>query len=136
MMIYQKRHHLRLRLIGLIIPHIEAVTRDSRHSPTQAYFLLIIQTLNLGEYIKVTSGNNCKRLTSVEECEEAARQLGLSDTEAQQIKGLSSQPFCYLYHTGTGNSRGAYLKFNKISNASAPCNSDRICICRRGKREC
>ena len=65
----------------------------------------------------------------MEECEEAARQLGLSDTEAQQIKGSSSPPFCYLY-----TYRGVSLRFNKISNASAPCDWDSsICICKRGK---
>ena len=83
--------------------------------------------------MKVTSGNNCKRLTSLEECEEAARQLGLADNEASEIRGSMSPPFCYLYR----NYRGVFLKFNNNINSSAPCNSNsRICICGRGEREC
>ena len=39
-----------------------------------------------GSYKKVESVSACKRITSKAECDEAARQLGLKDTEAKNFK--------------------------------------------------
>ena len=65
-------------------------------------------------YHKVTSGSNCKRVTSKAECEEAARQLGLSDTEAHVEAPTPDYPkYCY-YHGGS-------LYFNDNADGTSTC---------------
>ena len=81
------------------------------------------------EYIQVTSGSTCNRVTSKEECEEAARQLGLSDTEAHEGSWTWWVPHCSFYHSSWSN-RG-YLYFNNNGDEDLECNSDtKICICK------
>ena len=78
---------------------------------------------NLMEYTRVTSGSTCERVTTKTECEEAARQLGLSDTTAREETASSYPPYCYFY-------KGKSLWFNNDSNADPQCNSDsKVCIC-------
>merc|ERR1712150_374330 len=58
-------------------------------------------------YKKVESGSErCERITSKAECEEAAKQLELTDTTATQGTRSQSPPYCFF-------SNGGYLYFNK-----------------------
>ena len=76
-------------------------------------------------YTMVTSGSTCKRVTSKADCEEAARQLGLSDTEASEETVATWPPYCYFYN-------GQSLYFNNNANATSQCNPDsRVCICEK-----
>ena len=80
-----------------------------------------------GGYEKVTSGSTCMRgtrVTSKEECVEAAKQLGLSDKDAVESSGDWSDwpPYCFA--------AGGGVYFNTNGDATSMCNSeDRICIC-------
>ena len=78
---------------------------------------------NIKEYTRVTSGSTCERVTTMAECEEAARKLGLSDTTAREESVSDYPPYCYFY-------KGRLLWFNNNANANEPCNSDsKVCIC-------
>ena len=80
----------------------------------------------------VTSGSTCTRVTSKEECEDAARQLGLADTEAGEETVSDWPPYCYFYDHGNRQE----LYFNKDGNAISECNSDgKICICKNESGE-
>ena len=80
-------------------------------------------------YIMVTSGSTCKRVTSKADCEEAARQLGISDTEASEETVADYPPYCYFY-------MGRSLYFNNNGNATSQCNSEsRACICQKKSDE-
>ena len=49
-------------------------------------------------YKEVTEGydsNSCKRLTTIEECENAAKSLGKPDTSADQIADQSLAAYCF-----------------------------------------
>jgi len=81
-------------------------------------------TTEAGEYIIVTSGSTCERVTSKEECEEAARQLGLSDTTAAEETSYSYPPYCYFYN-------GSSLYFNNQLNSDTVCSSYDPCICKK-----
>ena len=71
-------------------------------------------------YTRVTSGSTCDRVTSKAKCEEAARQLGLSDTTAAEETVSDWPPYCYFTSA---------LWFN-YGNSVNECNSnDRVCIC-------
>ena len=76
------------------------------------------------KYTMVTSGSTCERVTSKAECEEAARQLGLSDTTADDDgqDGVNyDPPFCY-FESGS-------LKFNSLATNTGPCTTSDQCIC-------
>ena len=95
-------------------------TVDKWSDHTKELFLSIF---NLGGYIRVTSGSTCERVTSKTECEEAARQLGLSDTVASEETKSNWPPYCYL------NINALYFNIN--GNTTSHCNSNsRICICK------
>ena len=84
-----------------------------------------------GGYTRVTSGSTCTRITSKADCEEAARQLGFSDTSANEENESSWPPYCYGYG-------GSTIYFNLNANAVSDCDSDnRICFCKdtTGKME-
>ena len=82
---------------------------------------------NTGGYIRVTIGSTCQRITSREECEEAAAQLGLSDTEASEEYVSDWPPYCYIYE-------GDSLYYNTNGNATSQCNTiKRVCICKEGR---
>ena len=80
--------------------------------------------LTLGEYARVTRGFKCERITSKSECEEAARQLDLSDTSASEETEWDYPPYCYL-HRGSSS-----LWFNDQGRSDTFCDSDNICICK------
>ena len=71
----------------------------------------------------VTSGSTCERVTTKAECEEAARQLGLSDTTATGEREPDYPPYCYFLD-------GEDLWFNRNGNSESPCLSDEVCICK------
>ena len=77
-------------------------------------------------YKKVTS-RFCKRpITSVAECEEAARQLELTDTTVKEGTKSNSPPYCYMYFR---ESKGQ-LKFNNKSDSTKQCTVEYNCICK------
>ena len=80
-------------------------------------------------YVKVTSGSTCERITSKTECEEAARQLGESDTEASEETSTGYPPYCYLYQASS-------LYMNNDGNSATECSSSNVCICKDGKDVC
>ena len=93
----------------------------NRPQITQKYHYFIYS--NVGGYIRVTSGSTCERVTSKAECEEAARQLGLSDTVALEESKSNWPPYCYV------NINALYFNIN--GTATSHCNSNsRICICK------
>jgi len=81
-------------------------------------------TTEAGAYIIVLSGSTCERVTSKEECQEAARQLGLSDTTANEEAEYNYPPYCYFYD-------GFSLYFNKQLNSETVCSPDNACICKK-----
>ena len=84
-------------------------------------------------YTKVTSGSTCVRVKSKEDCEEAARQLGHSDSEAIEENISNWPPYCYFYD-GNQYEKGIY--FNKNGSAVSECNYDtKVCICKRSTRK-
>ena len=79
-------------------------------------------------YTRVTTGTACERIKSMDNCKEAATQLGLDPDRWSGLGKTSSHkpPYCYLYnYMGT-----VLLNFNHDVNSAAQCNSDSsICIC-------
>ena len=67
---------------------------------------------------------NCVRVTLKADCEEAARQLSLSDTVASETE--SGPPYCF-FHNGV---YGEELWFNNDVEAVSPCTSSDACICK------
>ena len=78
---------------------------------------------NPSGYYLVTSGSACERITSKEECEEAARQLGLSDTNAAGENVSDWPPYCYSID-------GRSLYFNNNGYSTSRCSAERLCICK------
>ena len=77
------------------------------------------------KYYRVTKGSTCERITSMAECELAAKQLGLQDTDPTWEDVSSWPPYCYSIN-------GRHLWFNNNGNSDIQCNSDdKICICKR-----
>ena len=73
---------------------------------------------------KVTRGSSCKHVYTFEACEEAARQLSLGDTSAEDDMqyGVSHDPpYCY-YEDGR-------LKFNFGGRNTGRCTSTDQCLC-------
>ena len=75
-------------------------------------------------YKKVTSGSDCKRIMSKEECEEAARQLELTDEEADEWTTPDWPPYCFFKN-------GKRLVFNNNVGSAAQCIHDAVCICKQ-----
>ena len=89
--------------------------------------MIIPSAATASGYTKVISGSSCGRVRTKSDCEEAARQLGLSDTSATEEDVENWPPYCYFYN---GNS----LYFNKRSNGARDCDSQHaVCIC-KGKK--
>lgn len=68
------------------------------------------------------TGMTCERVTSKADCEMAATQLGLLDTEASDEDTPDYPPYCYLFE-------GRSLYFNANGNGYRA-NSDSVYICR------
>ena len=83
-----------------------------------------------GGYTRVASGQACKRVTSKAECEDAARQLVLTDNVAEGETESNYPPACYF--------NGGNLWFNTDDSSTAQCSSDNVCICKKtsGKMGC
>ena len=105
--------------------------RAFRHLNCKPFFSgpVCLECLTDVKYTKVTNGSSCERLISKEECEDAARQLGLSDTKASVENTAGWPPSCY-FHSGHS------LYFNQNSYATSECNSNsRVCICKKSSGE-
>ena len=76
-------------------------------------------------YIIVTSGSTCERVTEYDECEEAASQLGFSETTIFEESTSNYPPYCYLYFEDSPS-------FNDNGNSEAVCSPDNACICKKG----
>ena len=91
---------------------------------------------NTGRYVRVMNGTNCERVTSKKECEEAARQLRLSDTEAlrhNETKTHSWPPYCYFSQHGGQH----VLYFNEYGDSAAHCKyTVQECICKETAGMC
>lgn len=87
--------------------------------------LLASKMANAGvKYTNVTMGSSCERITTKEDCEDAARELRLSDTTAWEETNAKWPPGCYV--------NVKYLYFNKNSSATTKCNSlNMVCICKK-----
>ena len=81
----------------------------------------------VSEYTRVTSGPFCQRITSKTECEEAAKELGLSGTEAEEETVSDWPPNCYFSTDGDG----AGLWFNNDGDSAEHCDRNQICICKK-----
>ena len=87
-------------------------------------------------YNLVTSGSSCNRVTTISECETAARALGLSDTTAEYDEKPQNRlhwrendpPYCYYWIYRTNNTK--VLKFNPGGTNTGPCLSFDQCICK------
>ena len=89
---------------------------------------MVLIHLTTGRYVRVMNGTNCERVTSKKECEEAARQLRLSDTEAwNETMTHSWPPYCYFSQHGGQH----VLYFNEYGNSAAHCKeTEKECICK------
>ena len=74
-------------------------------------------------YTRVNSGSACDMVTTKAECQEAARQLGHSDTSASEETVSNYPPYCYI-HNGNG------LWFNNQGSSATACSSNNVCICK------
>ena len=74
-----------------------------------------------------SAGTTCNRIYIEDACEEAARQLGISDTSSEDDgqNGVSHDPpFCYY--------EGGNLKFNHFGTNTGTCTSSDKCLCIAG----
>ena len=71
-------------------------------------------------------GTPCQRIETKAECEQAARQLGLSDTTAREYNVVNDwdPPFCYYVN-------GAILYFNSKGDSTGTCRNSHNCICKQ-----
>ena len=76
------------------------------------------------EYVIIESGRTCNRITTKEECEQAAQLLGFSGTTAAVQSNGHSPSHC---HWWTG---GPALIFNTNFAAGYDCKQGQQCICR------
>ena len=81
----------------------------------------------LDDYFLKTSGSGCKPVTSISECNAAARALGLSDTTASPIPDRypTYPPYCYYIPSLSS------LYYNVATTGQ--CTSIRNCVCSKGK---
>ena len=87
--------------------------------------------LTIGEqhfagYTIIENGRACNRITTKEECEEAAHILGLPDTTANEGP-FTGPSHCHWYK------EGASLWFNTNFAAHYDCTTGHQCLCRGGK---
>ena len=66
-------------------------------------------------------------MTTKQGCETAARELGLSDTTANEVAYPWRTPYCYYLY-------GSSLYFNAAFNSTEPCSDRDQCICKLPKR--
>ena len=79
------------------------------------------------------SGNICERITTRDDCENVARELGLPDTRAQDVPPYDVKampPFCSYK---SGNPDGSNLWFNPAPASTESCSFEKTCICKPGK---
>ena len=81
------------------------------------------------EYSLVTNGHNCNRVTTIDQCEEAAQLLGMDDVTADvlppDVDADDRPPYCF-YKTGE---RHVGLKFNPKGDSTTACDEIRACVC-------
>ena len=78
----------------------------------------------------MTNGNDCDRIATREDCEAAARALGLSDTTSYivyPVNGAVRPPSCYYK---PGNPDDMKLIFNPFLASTASCSNERNCLCK------
>ena len=75
------------------------------------------------QYHLVTSGTSCVRVTSKDECEAAARMLGLSDTTAIVDYVYKWPPYCL-------HSNGLLYYNTRAYESTTECSSSYKCICK------
>jgi len=82
------------------------------------------------QYKLVESGRDCEHITSMTECETAARALGLADLTAVDdgfTSGTASDPpYCYNWISSGVH----HLKFNPSGSNTGPCKTVDQCICK------
>ena len=78
-------------------------------------------------YDLVTSGSSCERITSKEECELAAEELGLDATTATEETVSDYPAYCYLSVNEDG---GGNLWFNRNGDSFEQCSASYSCICK------
>ena len=83
--------------------------------------------LILKGYHLVTSEDSCGTVTTKQDCETAAMQLGIPDTTATEIYEQSRPPYCYYRPLDAGNKQ---LWFNTAFNSTKFCSDERKCICK------
>ena len=74
------------------------------------------------------SGNICGKITTVEECETAAKALGLSDTIAYNTSNHGWPPHCFY------KAEHKFLIFNADSTSPTTCSNIEQCICMSGMK--
>ena len=80
-----------------------------------------------GNYIMVNSGTACNRITSLEECDRAAKMLGLEDSRDGAVvhpNMAKYPPYCYMYRPER------HIWFNTAFDSPDVCDSTFTCICR------
>jgi len=109
-------------------------TTTARTTTTTTIATTTTVTTSVG-YMEVTSGTGCGsnglRITTKEECEAAANELGLSFSQSViEIDRVDSWPSQCFY---PGNPAfGSNVFFNKDTTSTIPCDSDqRKCICKK-----
>ena len=88
------------------------------HIYINVFFFLVVT------YEVVTTRSECSRVTSLADCETAARELGLSDTTASddgQDGVTFDPPYCYF--------ESSRLKFNSLGTNTGACTPYDQCIC-------
>ena len=83
---------------------------------------LRLSELTTSIYTEVTSGKCSSSITSVEECEQAAVELGWSDVRADYNTGSEVPPGCYFQN-------GNYLVYNRLTTSTTSCSDFRKCAC-------
>ena len=75
-------------------------------------------------------GTSCQRIETKAECEQAARQLGLSDTTANEGSWVGNAPYCGRT-SDTAYTRPGSLRFNKKFDSKAKCSGGYECLCKQ-----
>ena len=87
----------------------------------------MILSLSLSGYRLFTSGDSCERLTTKQECDAAAKELGLKNpsgySEASEVSGDHRPPYC-LWHQDT------FIWFSTSFHTSVSCSETTKCICK------
>ena len=91
--------------------------------------IICLYSTGPSNYVKVSSGTSCRRITSKCECERAAEALGLSDTTVTTETAFSYPIYCY-YHVG---SRLYYNEYNEDDGSTFECESNKECLCKNGR---